>query len=104
MKYALPLILFLLLVLTFLRGLDFALEIDDLKSQVRIQKKSLVFLERLSNQALPSCSVSESNLKSIAESSGYTSVTLDKDKFSVGFFQGKKFGDCVTEIRLIGLP
>jgi hypothetical protein len=104
MKYVIAIALSLLCAFMFLRGLDSALEIDDLKSQVKLQKKSIVFLERVSNQALSSCSVNASRLKSIAESSGYSGAVWEKDKFSAGFFQGKKVGECVTEIRLVGLP
>lgn len=92
----------LMVIIFFLRVLDASLEISDLKSQVRLQRDGLNFLQSITNQSLQSCSIAVDDIKNIAREYKYE-VWWDDKSFLVGPFKGIKNGSCIERIDMVGL-
>lgn len=90
----------LMAIILFLRVLDASLEISDLKSQVRLQRDGLGFLQSITNQSLQSCSIDVDDIKKIAHEYKYE-VFWDDQSFQVGPFKGIKNGSCIERIELV---
>lgn len=97
-------LLLLFLLALFARVIDAAMEIDDLKSQVRLQKEAIAFLEAVNDSSLSSCAVKVTNFEVVVKSSSYLLMTWDGDSSLVGPYRIKKHDACITEIKLVGLP
>ena len=82
--------------------MDGAIEIDDLKSQIRLQREGLQFMQSVANKALSTCGVSAKEFESIAKENGHTvvwkgSVTL------VGPFEITNQDSCIKKMEQVGL-
>jgi hypothetical protein len=96
-------ILIAIAILSFLRVLDAALEIDDLKSQVRLQREALQFLQDVANDTLASCGTTVANFESTAARINGRPVFWEGQIALVGPFKVTKKDSCVERIELVGL-
>ena len=80
------------------------MEVDDLKSEVRLQKEAVAFLEAVNNRSLASCAMKVTDFEQVVKVSAYAPVTWHGDSSLVGPYQVKKSNECMTEIKLVGLP
>lgn len=99
-------LLTVLLVVSAFRTLDKAMEVDDLRSHIRLQNDAIEFLESVNNAALSSCSIKVEGLRALTNSSKYqyTGLQWNEGRAQVGPFEVRRDGECVTEIKLVGLP
>jgi hypothetical protein len=95
---------FLLLIALFARVIDASMEVNDLKSQVRLQKQAIAFMEAINDRTLLSCAVKVADFEVVVKASAYVPVTWYGDSSLVGPFQVKKRNECMAEIKLVGLP
>lgn len=86
----------------FLRTLDSAIEIDDLKSQIRLQQEGLQFLQSVANDALTSCRTTVERFETAAHANGHT-VVWQGQVALVGPFRVTKQDSCVVKIEQVGL-
>jgi hypothetical protein len=87
----------------FFRQLDSAIEIDDLKSQIRLQKESLVFLQAVADSSLSSsCTISIEQFETIAHANT-RNVLWQKSIALVGPYRVSRNESCITKIELVGL-
>jgi hypothetical protein len=101
--YGLLLILSFVAVFSLLHVFNQAAEIDDLKSQIGLQKQALHFMQDVSNVAMPSCAVSVATFESVAKRNGRSVVLWQDQTALVGPFRIKRNASCVTELKLVGL-
>ncbi|NID15938.1 hypothetical protein [Luteibacter yeojuensis] len=107
MKYVLTAITYTLMALSalmFLKSLDRAVEIDDLKSHIEQQNRAIAFLQSINVEAMTPCTMKINAFDRLAKASGYASTTWTNEHVFVGPFQVKRRGDCISSMKLIGLP
>lgn len=90
-------------ILSFLRALDAAIEIDSLKSQIQLQEESLQLLQSITNNALASCGTTVAAFEGIAVRMNGHSVFWEGQIALVGPFRVTKKDSCIERIELIGL-
>lgn len=99
------LLLFLLLIALVARAIEASMEVDDLKSQVRLQKEAIAFLEAVDDHSLSSCALKVPDLETVVVAKGiYSPVAWNGDNSLVGPYRVKKRSECVIEVKLVGLP
>jgi hypothetical protein len=98
------LILVAAIVVLAARTLDKSLEVDDLKSQIILQKKSIIFLQAINKISVANCSVKKDDIEKIAKSVGYATPGWGGRRVMEGPFQIDVQDQCITRINLIGLP
>lgn len=96
--------LFIASVALFARVIDASMEIDDLKSQVKLQRNALDFLQSINDQTFKTCTINISELESLAKSRGYSIPHWNDGQASVGPFQVVRLDQCVSRIKLVGFP
>lgn len=103
--YGLLLVLLILASVSLFHAFDQAAEIDDLESQISLQKDALRFMQSVSNSALSTCSVSVPAFEEMAKANGHNTVLWQNNAALVGPFRVKrKVGvPCVAEMQLVGL-
>jgi hypothetical protein len=97
-------IVFLLGVIAVLlfKQLDNAVEIDDLKSQIHLQQREFLFMQRITNEALSSCSMTVKNFEGLAESElNRVQVMWKNETALVGGFKIARQGSCILKIENI---
>lgn len=107
MKYVLTAITYVLMAMSalmFIKSLDRAKEVDDLKSHIEQQNRAIAFLQSLNNEAMSACGLSTSAFDRSASASDYSSTTWKDDYVFIGPFQVERQGDCISRMKLIGLP
>lgn len=87
----------------FFRAMDAALEIDDLKSQVNLQKNSLKFLAEVSNQSLMSCTLNAEKLELLAKEKQLP-MRVEKQSIFIGSFEfTKDANSCISKVEQVAL-
>lgn len=90
-------------IVSLFRVVDASLEIDDLKSQVSLQKKSLKLLGDVANQSLHSCALTTEKLDAIAKNHDYP-VRHEKQSVFIGSFEfNHGASDCITKVEQVAL-
>jgi len=85
------------------RVVDASLEIDDLKSQIVLQKKSLKLLKDVSNQSLQPCALTIEKLDAIAKENDYP-ARHEKQSVLIGSFEfSKGLNSCITKVEQVAL-
>jgi hypothetical protein len=101
--YGLLVILFLITAFSLFRVFDQAAEIDDLKSQIGLQKNALHFMQDVSNRSMAACAFSVDAFEGVAKMNGHSAVLWQNQVALVGPFRVTRSTSCVTEMQLVGL-
>jgi len=106
MKIFLVVALFVILggatLFLFFRGIDSAMEVDNLKTHIQLQKKEMHFLQSIANSAFSFCKTSVSEFEAVVHANRRT-VLWQGDEALVGPFRVKRNGTCIVSIEAIGL-
>ena len=86
----------------FMRSIDAAIEIDDLKSQIHLQQEGIQFIQTVANDAFSSCKTSVEQFEVTAKKNGHA-VVWQGENALVGPFRITKQGSCITKIEQVGL-
>lgn len=85
----------------FLFGrVDSAMEIDNLKEQIKLQRKEMHFLQNITNSALSSCKTTVASFESVVRANG-RDVLWQGDDALVGAFRVKKKDSCIVSIEAV---
>lgn len=102
MLYILTLLLVMLVVFLFFRQIDSAIELDDLRSQVLLQRKEFQFLQTVANESLTSaCALPVERLEAIVESARNSIVSWQGNTALVGPYRVYEQGGCILKIELV---
>jgi hypothetical protein len=84
----------------FLRGLDFSMEIDSLRSQIQLQRKEMHFLQNVTNAAFASCNTTVADFESLVRANGRNVLWQGNDAL-VGPFRVKRNESCMVSIEAV---
>ncbi|MER9375962.1 hypothetical protein [Mesorhizobium sp. M0491] len=93
---AIPSVIALLL---FVKSLDPALEIDNLKEQIKLQHRELRFLSNMANAGFSSCGLSVLNFEKFAKENDHP-VLWEGDDGLVGGFKVHKKDLCIVSVTV----
>ena len=106
MKAAIYIVLLIVLSLAaiffFIRSIDAAIEIDDLKSQIHLQQEGILFIQSVANDAFSSCKTNVEQFEITAKKNGYAFVWQGETAL-VGPFRITKQDSCISKIEQVGL-
>lgn len=88
-------------IFLFFRGLDSAMEIDNLKEQIKLQRKEMHFLQSITNDNFSSCKTTVANFEEVVHANGRQVLWQGEDAL-VGPFQVKRKNSCIVSIELGG--
>lgn len=108
MKYILTAITYALIALSlilFLKSLDRAVEVDDLKSHIASQKKVIAFLHSVNERAITSCAITADGFDQLLIRSSYASSNKwINDRMLFGPFLAERRGSCISRIEILASP
>lgn len=95
-------VLSLAAIFFFIRSIDAAIEINDLKSQIRLQQEGIQFIQTVANDAFSSCESSVEQFEITAKKNGHA-VVWQEETALVGPFKITKQDSCILKIEQVGL-
>jgi hypothetical protein len=81
---------------------DQAVEIDDLKDQIRVQRTEIQFFLNFLNGAFADCKFTVSDFTRYVEKSGDVTVHWRGDKGTFSWYEVTKKGECIQSIKVMG--
>lgn len=85
----------------FLFGrVDSAMEIDNLKEQIKLQRRELLFLQSITNSAFDFCQTNVVSFESAVRANG-RDVLWQGDDALVGPFRVRKHDSCIVSIEAV---
>ena len=94
-------VLSLAAIFFFIRSIDAAIEIDDLKSQIHLQQEGIKFIQTVANDAFSSCKTTVEQFEMTAKRNGHT-VVWQGDTALVGPFRITKHDSCMRRVTASG--
>ncbi len=86
----------------FFRALDSGMEVDDLKSQIKLQHRELIFLQGITNAAFSSAKLPVATFEESVRADG-RDVRWQGNEALVGPFKVKRNENYIVSIVLVGL-
>ena len=84
----------------FFRALDAGMEVDSLKSEIRLQKQEMHFLQSITNGSFSSCKTTVAAFESIVRENGRNTLWQGQVAL-VGPFRVKKKDSCIESIEAV---
>ena len=88
-----------LIFLLFAR-VNSAMEIDNLKEEIKHQRREMHFLENITNSTLSPCKTTVSDFENVVRANG-NNVLWQGDDALVGAFKIKRKGSCLVSINAV---
>ncbi|RUW51075.1 hypothetical protein EOA32_17160 [Mesorhizobium sp. M1A.F.Ca.ET.072.01.1.1] len=86
-------------ILLFVRSLDPALEIDNLKEQIGLQRSELRFLSKMANMGFASCHLTVPDFEKFAKENEHAFL-WEGDNGLVGGFKVQRKGACIVSVTV----
>ena len=88
------------LVFLLFNKIDFSIETNSLKEQIKLQRNEMRFLQNVTNGALSSSKMTVANFESVVHENK-RDVQWHGDDALVGPFRVKKAGDCILSVEVV---
>ncbi|MER9934336.1 hypothetical protein [Mesorhizobium sp. M0088] len=83
----------------FVRSLDPALEIDNLKEQIGLQRREMRFLSKMANMSFSSCHLRVADFEKFAKENGHE-VSWSGDVALAGAFKVQRKDSCIVSVTV----
>jgi len=108
MRYMLTAVTYAMMAMSalmFLKSIDRAAEVDDLKSHIRSQREAIVFLLAFSDKAVSECAMNVGTFDDLLKNSSYAHRAFRlNDQLAFGPFLVQKKNNCISHIGHVSSP